>query len=160
MDAGDEWTECFTVYGIALPTAPYVGFSAITGDVSDNHECVSCLLLLLLHLLLHLTLSLPRSTELTTPPSIISVTTYSAILSSPDQQRDKLTGSKKPGVASEGSGWGWTLTKLALFVGVVAGALYGYKMYALKQARGGGAFGSVGRSMQGFGGGLYDSKRF
>lgn len=38
---GDEWTECFTVYGIALPTAPYVGFSALTGDVSDNHEYVS-----------------------------------------------------------------------------------------------------------------------
>ena len=39
--AGDEWTECFTSYGTVLPLAPYVGFSALTGDVSDNHECVS-----------------------------------------------------------------------------------------------------------------------
>ncbi|KAI0753198.1 legume-like lectin family-domain-containing protein [Daedaleopsis nitida] len=129
--AWDEWTECFTVYGITLPTAPYVGFSALTGDVSDNHD-------------------------------IISVTTYSAILSSPDQQRDKLTGSRKiPGI--EGSGWTWTFIKFFIFIGVVAGAMYGYKMYALNKARGGGlggSFGSVGRSMQGFGGGLYDSKRF
>ncbi|RDX48732.1 hypothetical protein K466DRAFT_650693 [Polyporus arcularius HHB13444] len=131
--AWDEWTECFTVYGVSLPLAPYVGFSALTGDVSDNHD-------------------------------IISVTTYSAILSSPDQQRDKLTGTKKLGFAgAASSGWGWTFIKLLLFVGIVAGALYGYKTYALKQARSGfgpGAFGSVGRSMQGFGGGIYDSKRF
>ncbi|EJF60754.1 legume-like lectin, partial [Dichomitus squalens LYAD-421 SS1] len=131
--AWDEWTECFTSYGTVLPLAPYVGFSALTGDVSDNHD-------------------------------IISVTTYSAILSSPDAQRDKLTGSKKPGLAGvAASSWSWTFIKLFLFVGVVAGALYGYKTYALRQARGGvagvgvGAFGSVGRSMQGFG---YDSKRF
>ena len=37
-----------------------VGFSAITGDVSDNHECVSFLLLLLLHLLLHRQQQRPR----------------------------------------------------------------------------------------------------
>ena len=98
--------------------------------------------------------------------SIISVTTYSAILSSPDQQRDKLTGTKKGGIAGAAgaSGWGWTFMKLLFFVGIVAGVLYGYKAYSLKQARGGGfgpgAFGSVGRSMQGFGGGIYDSKRF
>ena len=62
-----------------------------------------------------------------------------------------------------GSGWGWSFIKVCLFVGVVAGALYGYKTYALKQARGGfggGAFGNVGRSMQGFGSSAFDSKRF
>lgn len=95
--------------------------------------------------------------------SIISVTTYSAILSSPDQQRDKLTGGKS-GVG-EASGSGWTIIKIFLFVGLVVGAFYGYKQYTLKQGRSGagfgsGSFGSVGRSMQGFGGALYDSKRF
>jgi hypothetical protein len=36
--AGDEWTDCFTVRDISLPQSPYLGFSAMTGDVSDAHE--------------------------------------------------------------------------------------------------------------------------
>ena len=114
-----------------------------------------------LHLHPHLlTLSFHRSTELTTPHSIISVTTYSAILSSPDAQRDKLTGSKKPilaGVAA--SSWTWTFLKLFLFAGVCVGAIYGYQEYT---KRNGGGFGgnSFGRRR---GGGLdvfSSAKRF
>lgn len=37
---GDDWTECFTVPGVVLPTAPFLGFSALTGDVFDAHEYV------------------------------------------------------------------------------------------------------------------------
>ncbi len=36
--AWDDWTDCFRVDKISLPNAPFVGFSAMTGDVSDNHE--------------------------------------------------------------------------------------------------------------------------
>ena len=36
--SGDEWTECFTVGPISLPNAPFLGFSAMTGDVFDAHE--------------------------------------------------------------------------------------------------------------------------
>lgn len=38
--SGDDWTDCFTVNAADLPVAPYIGFSALTGDVSDNHEYV------------------------------------------------------------------------------------------------------------------------
>lgn len=32
------WKPCFTVDGVELPTGYYFGFSAATGDLSDNHE--------------------------------------------------------------------------------------------------------------------------
>ncbi|KAG9084214.1 hypothetical protein FS749_005400, partial [Ceratobasidium sp. UAMH 11750] len=37
----DEWTECFTVWDVTLPSAPFLGFSSLTGDVSDNHDIIS-----------------------------------------------------------------------------------------------------------------------
>ena len=37
---GDDWTDCFTIPNLKLPDAPYLGFSAETGDVFDNHEYV------------------------------------------------------------------------------------------------------------------------
>ncbi|CAE6489410.1 unnamed protein product [Rhizoctonia solani] len=37
----DEWTECFTVHDVSLPNTPYLGFTAHTGDVSDNHDIIS-----------------------------------------------------------------------------------------------------------------------
>lgn len=37
---GDEWTDCFTIHDISLPPVPFVGFTAMTGEVSDAHEYV------------------------------------------------------------------------------------------------------------------------
>ncbi|GAA6036842.1 hypothetical protein JCM8097_006308 [Rhodosporidiobolus ruineniae] len=37
----DEWTTCFAVEGVELPSNPFLGFSALTGDVSDNHDIIS-----------------------------------------------------------------------------------------------------------------------
>ncbi|THH18688.1 hypothetical protein EW146_g2351 [Bondarzewia mesenterica] len=37
----DDWSDCFTANGISLPTNPYLGFSAMTGDVSDAHDIIS-----------------------------------------------------------------------------------------------------------------------
>ena len=106
---------------------------------------------------MRIVLLFPSALSLSTPHSIIGVTTYSAILSSPDAQRDKLTGTKKKlGLhhLTQSSSWSWTLVKLFAVAGVLAGAFYGYRTYALRQGGGGGG---LGRGMQGFG---YDSKRF
>jgi hypothetical protein len=40
MSTGEEWSNCFTLDGISLPPNPYIGLSAMTGDVSDAHEYV------------------------------------------------------------------------------------------------------------------------
>lgn len=32
------WKECFSVAGVKLPTGYYIGLSASTGDLSDNHD--------------------------------------------------------------------------------------------------------------------------
>ncbi|SAM84315.1 related to vesicular integral-membrane protein VIP36 [Ustilago bromivora] len=37
----DHWESCFKLDNITLPLNPYLGFSALTGDVSDNHDVVS-----------------------------------------------------------------------------------------------------------------------
>lgn len=37
----DHWESCFKLDNITLPLNPYLGFSALTGDVSDNHDLVS-----------------------------------------------------------------------------------------------------------------------
>lgn len=35
------WKECFKVEGVYLPTGYYIGASATTGDLSDNHDIIS-----------------------------------------------------------------------------------------------------------------------
>ncbi|CAL7938214.1 unnamed protein product [Xylocopa violacea] len=35
------WKECFSVKDIKLPTGYYIGISATTGDLSDNHDILS-----------------------------------------------------------------------------------------------------------------------
>ena len=37
----NAWKECFSVDNIRLPTKYYFGFSAATGDLSDNHDIIS-----------------------------------------------------------------------------------------------------------------------
>jgi len=108
------------LWNVSLPEVPFLGFSALTGDVSDEHD-------------------------------IISVTTYSAILSNTNNPRGKIQLGE-----SAYSGWFWTLTKIIFFLGAVAGVLYGYKTYALRSVQG---FNSYPRS-PGIGGGGYYEKRF
>ena len=37
----DEWTPCFEIPNVKIPTVSYLGFSAETGELSDNHDIVS-----------------------------------------------------------------------------------------------------------------------
>ena len=40
-DGMNTWTECFTIDNVLLPTKYYFGFSAATGELSDNHDIIS-----------------------------------------------------------------------------------------------------------------------
>jgi len=37
----DEWTPCFDIPNVKIPTVSYLGFSAETGELSDNHDIIS-----------------------------------------------------------------------------------------------------------------------
>ncbi|KAI8072130.1 legume-like lectin family-domain-containing protein [Gilbertella persicaria] len=37
----DQWDLCFKKHGVALPEQIYLGFSAHTGEVTDNHDIIS-----------------------------------------------------------------------------------------------------------------------
>ncbi|KAK2463042.1 hypothetical protein APHAL10511_004697 [Amanita phalloides] len=39
--AWDEWTDCFRIHNVTLPSTPFVGFSAMTGDVFDAHDIIA-----------------------------------------------------------------------------------------------------------------------
>ncbi|KAF9268450.1 hypothetical protein L218DRAFT_917200 [Marasmius fiardii PR-910] len=39
--AWDDWSDCFRVENITLPTGPFLGFSAMTGDVFDAHDIIA-----------------------------------------------------------------------------------------------------------------------
>uniref|UniRef100_A0A0K2SVF1 Vesicular integralmembrane protein VIP36like [Nasonia vitripennis] n=3 Tax=Lepeophtheirus salmonis TaxID=72036 RepID=A0A0K2SVF1_LEPSM len=36
-----SWTDCFSVDGVKLPTGYYIGASATTGELSDNHDIIA-----------------------------------------------------------------------------------------------------------------------
>ncbi|XP_052284036.1 vesicular integral-membrane protein VIP36-like [Dreissena polymorpha] len=41
IDGKDGWKECFTVDGVRLPLGYYLGASAATGQLADNHDIIS-----------------------------------------------------------------------------------------------------------------------
>ncbi|KAF7495360.1 VIP36-like protein [Sarcoptes scabiei] len=41
VDGSGQWTECFVAPGVFLPTGLYLGVTAATGDLSDNHDIIS-----------------------------------------------------------------------------------------------------------------------
>jgi hypothetical protein len=38
MLTGEQWSDCFTLKDISVPPNPFIGLSAMTGDISDAHE--------------------------------------------------------------------------------------------------------------------------
>ncbi|OQN98013.1 hypothetical protein B0A48_16319 [Cryoendolithus antarcticus] len=106
----DEWTRCFQIPNTKLPAVSYLGFSAETGELSDNHDIVSVETRNLYSI----------SGRTGTPPA-----------GTKDYSRGKYKTDKS---ASSGS-WFWFFVKFMVFGLLVAGAYLGFTMYRTKRRR-------------------------
>ncbi|THY93992.1 hypothetical protein D6C93_05473 [Aureobasidium pullulans] len=104
----DEWTPCFEVPGVKLPGVTYLGFSAETGELSDNHDIIKV-----------------ETKNLYSPSGAAGTPKdYSKNAYKPNQYRKK-----------EGGGWGWFFLKFVLFGLAVTGAYVGYTVFRANRRR-------------------------
>lgn len=108
----DSWSNCFHLTpeqaSIAIPSVAYLGLSAETGELSDNHDIISI-----------------------KAENLYSVNRNSGGRNS-DSGKDRSrgrTGNKAP---QEKSSWSWFLFKFILFIGAIAGAYFGWTIYRTK----------------------------
>ncbi|PNY27944.1 L-type lectin-like domain-containing protein [Tolypocladium capitatum] len=101
----DEWQLCFELdKPPSIPNIAYLGFSAETGELSDNHDIISV-----------------SAKNLYRNPSVTGTT--------PNKGKSGRT--KSPPV-KEGGGWTWFFTKIFLFAMVCGGSYVGYTAYRAK----------------------------
>ncbi|KAK4561705.1 hypothetical protein LTR86_004384 [Recurvomyces mirabilis] len=105
----DEWTRCFEVPNVKLPAVTYLGFSAETGELSDNHDIIRV-----------------ETKNLYSP----SGSTNTGAAGSKDYSRGKGRPSKP---ASSGGSWFWFFMRFVIFGLVVAGAYVGWTVYRARQ---------------------------
>lgn len=108
----DSWTECFTLNAedsnIAIPSVSYLGISAETGELSDNHDIISL-----------------KAENLYS----LNGNGNGAKGSSDGRSKGRPASSKAP---KEGGSWTWFLFKTLLFFGAIVGAYFGYTIYRTK----------------------------
>ncbi|KEY70221.1 hypothetical protein S7711_04330 [Stachybotrys chartarum IBT 7711] len=107
--AEGEWQECFNLTNPpTIPSVAYLGFSAETGELSDNHDIISV-----------------RSKNLYQSPG-----SSGSKSSTSGKGRGSYT---KPYQPDKGGSWTWFFTKIILVI-LVAGAAYvGFTAYRTRQ---------------------------
>jgi mannose-binding lectin 2 len=103
----DEWTLCFDIPNFKVPPVAYLGFSAETGELTDNFDILSVK-----------SLNLYKRN----PGQKASSSTQSAGKVASSMTREKQSGS-----------WTWFLFKFILFGMAVVGAYVGFTVYRTKQ---------------------------
>jgi mannose-binding lectin 2 len=99
----NDWQTCFDVDSPPnIPNISYLGFSAETGELSDNHDIISI-----------------RAKNLYNSPSV------SGSKAKPGGKDRKPVTSK----GQSGGSWLWFLTKVVIFLVVVGGAYVGFTAY-------------------------------
>lgn len=101
-----EWTPCFDVSGVKIPAVAYLGFSAETGELSDNFDIIS----------------------------VETKNLYNAAAGSqrnaPETSKPgrKNANSSNSGISTGGS-WMWFFVKLFIFAALCAGGYVGFTVY-------------------------------
>lgn len=101
---GEEWTPCFDVPNVKIPSVSYLGFSAETGELSDNFDIINV-----------------QTKNLYQPGPSANQRVRQ------EQNRQKSQPLKADGGGS--SSWGWFFLKVVLFLLVVAGAYAGFTFW-------------------------------
>jgi mannose-binding lectin 2 len=102
-----EWTQCFDIPNFKIPPVAYLGFSAETGELSDNHDIISVK-----------THNLYKKNPGGSPNP-----------ASPGAKKASSMTREK----SSGGSWTWFFFKFVLFGLALTGAYVGYTVYRTKQ---------------------------
>lgn len=108
----DTWTECFTLEHsearpLKMPTVSYLGFSAETGELSDNFDLVSV-----------------------EARNLYSPTGYSTgSQGQGGRANDRKGGKGRPSSPKQGGSWTWFFFKVFLVFVLIGGAYVGWTMY-------------------------------
>ena len=106
-----NWIECFRIKSVTIPSVAYLGFSAHTGELSDNHEIIRV------------------DTRNVYSPNVAKPTSGADGGSGADTTQTPYDAS-----APKSGGYGWFF-KVILFFIVMAGAYAGYTFWK-SQSRG------------------------
>lgn len=108
----DTWTECFSLehseaQPLKMPTVSYLGFSAETGELSDNFDLISV-----------------ESRNLYSPAGYSGGNQGQG-----GQTSDRKGGKGRPSSSKQGGSWTWFFFKLFVFCALVGGGYVGWTMY-------------------------------
>jgi lectin, mannose-binding 2 len=105
----DQWIDCFEVEKVTLPQVAYLGFSAETGELSDNHDIISV-----------------NAKNLYQPQGAGS-----------GRSKSSMSGKHSTYKAAEksGGGWGWFFLKLILFGVLCVGGYVGFTVYRARNRK-------------------------
>lgn len=109
----DEWTQCFEIPNFKVPPVAYLGFSAETGELTDNHDIVT----VRSH---NLYKKNPGGAQ---QPAKTGGKTGGKTASSMTRERS----------SSSGGSWTWFFMKFVIFGLALTGAYVGFTVYRARQ---------------------------
>ena len=100
----DDWEECFNAPNVKIPPVSYLGFSAETGELSDNHDIISV-----------------------TTKNLYEQGARDSATSAHRERYNKYQAKKRRG------SWGWFFFKVVMFLVACGGGYIGFTAYRARQ---------------------------